>query len=195
MHPFCFSPARALGGMPRTIVTRGTIMIGTETREDLMTAREHIYRAVDARGDANLSTAAALIDRALKDLCPHLRATWHIAVDDRGRPRTTCYACGMWWYDHGDPGRDAPAAAARRLSNQQEEYLDYLDIKLRIRERDHGHAYLTPFEAERLLARDLRQPGHTVHRFSTFVEDRSDATLAARALGASHPTTTDAVVI
>jgi hypothetical protein len=170
-------------------------MIGTETRDHLMTARAHITRAVDVRSDASLVTAAALIDRALKDLCPHLWETWYTAADDRGRRCTTCYACGMWWYDHGDAGQDLPAAAARRLSKQQVEYLDYLDIKLRIRERDHGHAYLTPSEAERLLARGLRQPGHTVHRFSTPSEDRSDATLAALALGASLLTMTDDVVM
>jgi hypothetical protein len=169
-------------------------MIGAETRDHLMTARAHITRAVDVRGDAGLATAAALIDRALKDLCPHLQATWHIASDDLGQPRTTCYACGMWWYDHGDADQNLPAAARRRRE-QQAEYLDYLGIRLRIRERDHGHAYLTPFEAERLLARNLRQPGHTVHRFSTRSEDRSDATLAALALGASSPTMTNDVVM
>jgi hypothetical protein len=171
-------------------------MFGIETREHLMTARAHITRALDARGDAGLATAAALIDRALKDLCPHLAETWHTAADDRGCPYTTCYACGMWWYDHGDADQDLPAAAAaRRRREQQAEYLDYLGIRLRIREREHGHAYLTPFEAERLLARNLRQPGHTVHRFSTRSEDRSDATVAALALAASLTTIIEDVII
>ena len=56
-------------------------------------------------------------------------------------------------------------------------YMAMLNEQLEARAREHGHAYVTPREAAWLEVNDLRQPGHTIHRFSTMEEDRSDASL------------------
>lgn len=56
-------------------------------------------------------------------------------------------------------------------------YLAMLHEQLETRAREHGHAYVTPREGAWLKANNLRQPGHTIYRFSTMEEDRSDAAL------------------
>jgi hypothetical protein len=56
-----------------------------------------------------------------------------------------------------------------------------LEQRLLVRTRDHGFAYVIPSEGDRLIANDLYQPGHTIHRFSTSTDDRSDDALEALA--------------
>lgn len=152
-------------------------MISTDTREHLMAARDDVFRAGDGHPNLDLQLVAAHIDHALKALCPHLPVTWNTRFDEHGRSLTTCYACGMYWYDHDSDEEPAPYVEAR----QQAAYMASLELRLRTRARDHGFAYVIPSEGERLIANDLYQPGHTVHRFSTVTEDRSDAALGANA--------------
>lgn len=66
-----------------------------------------------------------------------------------------------------------------RQDERRRVYMSALVAQLEERAREHGHAYVTPQEGAWLTANDLRQPGHTVHRFSTPGEDLSDATQAA----------------
>lgn len=67
-------------------------------RADLVTARETINRVV-AGHDADLPTAAARLDNALRSLCSHDPATWYTAPDASGRMLTTCHACNVSWYE------------------------------------------------------------------------------------------------
>ena len=145
-------------------------MITTEMRAHLMAARDAVFRSGDGHANVNLELVAAHIDHALKALCPHLPVTWASRLDAHGRSLTTCYACGMSWYEHESFDQQVPYVAAR----QQEAYMASLELRLRTRKRDHGFAYVIPSEGERLIANDLYQPGHTIHRFSTPAEDRSD---------------------
>lgn len=155
-------------------------MITTETRAHLMSARDDVFRAGDGHANIDLELVAAHIDHALKALCPHLPATWNSRVDEDGRSLTTCYACGMSWYEHDSFDQNVPYVAAR----QQAAYMASLELRLHTRKRDHGYAYVIPSEGERLIANDLYQPGHTLHRFSTPTEDRSDAAQEALARSA-----------
>lgn len=54
-------------------------------------------------------------------------------------------------------------------------FMDALLPALEDRRREHGHAYVTWREAQRLNRYGLRQPGHTRYRYSTPSEDLSDA--------------------
>ena len=151
-------------------------MITKETRDHLMAARDAIYRPGDGHPNVDLALVAAHIDRALKGLCPHLPATRKTTTDEFGRMSTTCFACGMFWYDHDND----PPAVPYHIAEQNAGYMALLKKRLDARRVDHGFAYVTPGEAERLEAGGLYQPGHTVHRFSTQAEDRSDAVLEER---------------
>lgn len=145
-------------------------MITTEMRAHLMAARDTVFHAGDGHANVDLELVAAHIDHALKALCPHLPATWKTDSDEHGRSLTTCYACGMSWYNHESYDQHVPYVAAR----QQAAYMASLELRLLTRTRDHGFAYVIPSEADRLIANDLYQPGHTIHRFSTLTENRSD---------------------
>lgn len=152
-------------------------MITPEMRAHLMAARDAVYRAGDGHANVNLELVAAHIDHALKALCPHLPLTWQTRLDADGRSLTTCYACGMSWYNHETFDQNVPFVVAR----QQAAYMASLELRLLTRARDHGFAYVIASEGDRLTSNGLYQPGHTVHRFSTPTEDRSDACLEARA--------------
>ena len=152
-------------------------MITTEMRVHLMAARDAVFRAGDGHANLDLELVAAHIDHALKALCPHLSVTWRTRLDEQGRTLTTCYACGMSWYEHEKYDQDLPDVATR----QQAAYMASLELRLLTRARDHGYAYVIPSEGERLVASNLYQPGHTIHRFSTPDEDRSDAAQEALA--------------
>jgi hypothetical protein len=152
-------------------------MITTEMRGHLMAARDQAFRAGDGHGNVNLELVAAHLDHALEALCPHLPVTWKTQLDEHGRSLTTCYACGMSWYNHERFDQNVPYVLAR----QQAAYMASLELRLLTRTRDHGFAYVIPSEGDRLTANNLYQPGHTTHRFSTPTEDRSDAALEAPA--------------
>jgi hypothetical protein len=66
-------------------------------RGDLVTAREEIRRAI-AGDDADLATAAGLIDLALQGLCPHDRAGWLQTTAGGGERLITCTQCTVSWY-------------------------------------------------------------------------------------------------
>lgn len=70
-----------------------------DARADLVTARQTILRAVEGHDDADLPAAAAMLDHALRALCPHDPGSWYTA-DHRGRSLTTCNECGVSWYEH-----------------------------------------------------------------------------------------------
>jgi hypothetical protein len=66
-------------------------------RGDLVTAREEIRRAI-AGDDADLATAAGLIDLALQGLCPHDREGWMQTTAGSGEQLITCTQCTVSWY-------------------------------------------------------------------------------------------------
>lgn len=72
------------------------------------------------------------------------------------------------------PAEASPAPGLRSV------FVAMLHEQLECRAREHGHAYVTPREAAWLETQNLTQPGHTIHRYSTFDEDRSDRALARR---------------
>jgi hypothetical protein len=74
-------------------------MLNSESRADIVTARNTLELIARGADYADPSTAAALLDRALKRECPHDPATWQTAPDDTGRSLTTCGACGVSWYE------------------------------------------------------------------------------------------------
>lgn len=148
-------------------------MITAETRAHLMAARDDIYRPGDGHPNLNLTLVADYIDRALRGLCPHLPSTWKTRTGEYGGLLTTCYACGMSWYDH----EADPPQIPYDVAHQNAFYMASLRKRLETRRVARGFAYVIPREAERLEAAGLYQPGHTVYRFSTESEDRSDAAL------------------
>lgn len=147
-------------------------MITTATRAYLMAARDDVFRAGDGHANVDLALVAVHIVRALRSLCPHLPVTWKTQPDENGRSLTICYACGMSWYNHELDIQEAKDTAAR----QQAAYMSSLEKRIQDWTLAHGFAYVTSLEGERLRAYGLHQPGHTIHRFSTSSEDRSDAT-------------------
>lgn len=152
-------------------------MITIETRARLMAARDDVFRAGDGHPSMDLARVAAHIDHALQALCPHLPVTWQTRPDEHGRSLTTCYACGMFWYNHeGDPPH-----VPYGVSRERAVYMASLEKRLEARTMEHGFAYVTPLEGKRLRANGQYQPGHTIHRFSTSSEDQSDMTQEALA--------------
>lgn len=149
-------------------------MITTGTRAYLMAARDDVFRAGDGHPNIDLALVASHIDRAIRALCPHLPVTWKTGADEHGRSLTTCFACGMFWYNHEIEAQEAKETAAR----QKAAYMSSLETRLQARALSHGFAYVTSLEGERLRAWGLHQPGHTIYRFSTSSEDLSDATQA-----------------
>ena len=79
--------------------------------------------------------------------------------------------------------RPRSQAMMSRFPVERPIFLALLHEQLECRAREHGHAWVTPREAAWLEAHDLRQPGHTVYRYSTFDKDCSDRALAHRAPG------------
>lgn len=148
-------------------------MISTETRARLMAARDDVFRAGDGHPNLDLEAAAAHIDRALRSLCPHLPVTWKTRPDEHSRDLITCYACGMSWYDHDK----SPVQESYAVARQNALFMTALEERLETRAVAHGFAWVTAREGEQLQANGLYQPGHTIHRFSTEIEDRSDAAL------------------
>lgn len=69
-------------------------------RADLVTARQTVRRAAGGDDDADLPAAAAMIDKALRALCPHDPQGWYAAPDRDGHMLTTCNGCGVSWYEH-----------------------------------------------------------------------------------------------
>lgn len=147
---------------------------GGPVRADLVRARTTIWRAV-AGADADLPTAAAMIDRAIKALCFHDPATWQTAGYPAGEPLTTCPGCGVSWYEHGDDRAVRLEVTRVADATQDAAYMAALGERLADRAHEHGHAYVTPKEGAWLAAHDRRQPGHTRYRYSTPDEDLSDA--------------------
>lgn len=87
-------------------------------KADIVTARNTINRAVSGR-EADLTTAAAMLDRVLMETCPHEPSTWHTAIDPadaNGRQLVTCPACGVSWYE---PERQIPDGSLRMLRGGQ----------------------------------------------------------------------------
>jgi hypothetical protein len=74
--------------MPATLTRRQQV--------DIVTARQMIFRAAAGYDDADLPGAAALLDRVLRDGCPHDPAGW--VTVGAGRPQITCPACGVSWH-------------------------------------------------------------------------------------------------
>lgn len=146
-------------------------MITMETRAHLMAARDDVSRVGDSHPNVDLAAVAAHIDRALRALCPHLPVTWQTRPDEHGRGLTTCYSCGMSWYNHDTDAVPGPETVTR----QRAAYMASLEKRLDARTVAHGHAYVTPLEGKHLHANGQYQPGHTLHRFSTAADDRSDA--------------------
>lgn len=66
-------------------------------RSDVVTARQTIRRAI-AGDDADLETAAGLLDQVLEGLCPHDPASRFESYADTGELLVTCTACGVSWY-------------------------------------------------------------------------------------------------
>ena len=148
------------------------------TRAEIVTARNTILRAASGES-ADLETAAAMLDTVLKSLCPHDPASRHTALDAAGRILTTCSACGVSWFEHGDDAAGALEAVYVAHETRRAAYMDALGTRLEARRHAHGHAYVTPREGAWLAENGLYQPGHTTHRYSTPGEDLSDATQAA----------------
>lgn len=69
-----------------------------DARADLVTARQTVLRAAGG-DDADLPAAAAMLDNALRLLCPHDPQGWYTAPDRDGRILTTCNTCGVSWYE------------------------------------------------------------------------------------------------
>ncbi len=74
--------------MPATLTRRQQV--------DIVTAREMIFRAAAGYDDADLPGAAALLDRVLREDCPHDPTGW--VTVGAGRPQTTCSACDVSWH-------------------------------------------------------------------------------------------------
>jgi hypothetical protein len=66
-------------------------------RSDLVTARQTVRRAI-AGDDAELDTAAGLIDAAVSALCPHDPEEHFHTTADNGEVLVTCTQCGVSWY-------------------------------------------------------------------------------------------------
>jgi hypothetical protein len=66
-------------------------------RSDLVTARKEIRQSI-AGDDADLETAAGLIDAALAALCPHDPQEHFHTTADNGEELVTCTVCGISWY-------------------------------------------------------------------------------------------------
>ena len=88
------------------------------TRADLVTARDTLLGAASGTEPAGpaLTAAAAMLDGVLRALCQHEPDQWHRAPDDAGRIRTTCWACDVSWYEHGD---EHSADAARQETTRR----------------------------------------------------------------------------
>lgn len=80
--------------------------------------------------------------------------------------------------------RPRPQATMSRFPVERPIFLALLHEQLECRAREHGHAWVTPREAAWLEAHDLRQPGHTIYRYSTLDRDVSDRALARKTHGA-----------
>ena len=78
--------------MPATLTQR--------QRDDIVTAREMIHRAAAGFGDVDLPGAAAMLDRVLREGCPHDPAGW--VTVGAGRPQITCPACDVSWHANLD---------------------------------------------------------------------------------------------
>jgi hypothetical protein len=76
--------------MPATLTRR--------QRADVVTARQTIHRAVAGHDDVDLPRAAALLDRVLRDGCPHDPAGWVMDRDEGDWPITMCWECHVGWY-------------------------------------------------------------------------------------------------
>lgn len=144
----------------------------TGTRVHLMAARDDVLRVGDGHAGERFAFVTAHIDRAPKGQFPHRPATWERRRDENGRRITACEACGTSWYAPEWSAQQVPYGVAR----QHAAYMASLELRLQARTVEHGFAYVTSLEGERLAANELFQPGHTVHRFSTWSEDRSDTT-------------------
>lgn len=70
-------------------------------RADVATARDQLRRAI-AGDDADLSAAAAMLDRALKAMCPHGPRAWMTVSPPPapGETWVTCGRCNVVWQEH-----------------------------------------------------------------------------------------------
>lgn len=75
-------------------------MLTDDQSAALVTARQTIRRQL-AGDDADLTAAAALLDRVLRASCPHGRSSWVTSEID-GESFTTCVLCGYGWFDQGE---------------------------------------------------------------------------------------------
>ena len=79
---------------------RGEHAMGEETRDSIVFARERITRAAQGYRLIELQSVARIIDRVLKETCPHDPVGWYTTPDAKsGRQLTTCPACGVSWYE------------------------------------------------------------------------------------------------
>lgn len=76
-------------------------MLSDMQRADVVTARNTVRRA--AQGEASdLDAAAAMLDRVLKNTCPHEPASWVHSTTETGERLTTCPACNVSWFEPGE---------------------------------------------------------------------------------------------
>ena len=74
-------------------------ILASRQRADVVRTRQALFRVAAGYDDVNLPGAAALLDRVLREGCPHDPAGWVTA--GASRPLTTCPACNVSW--HADP--------------------------------------------------------------------------------------------
>jgi hypothetical protein len=88
-----------------------TDMMNAELRADMVGVREVLNQAMIGQAlPADFTQAVALMDRALRSLCPHGRVTWNSRADENGDILTTCEHCDLSWHEYPDP----PAGRTRR---------------------------------------------------------------------------------
>jgi len=71
-----------------------------DARADVVTARETIRRVI-AGDDADLPAVAAMLDRALKAMCPHGSGAWMTLSPSPapGETWVTCSRCNVAWQE------------------------------------------------------------------------------------------------
>ena len=67
-------------------------------RADIVIVRQTILRAAAGYADVDVTTAAVMLDRLLRESCPHDPAGWAMDRDEDDRPITMCWACQVGWY-------------------------------------------------------------------------------------------------
>lgn len=76
-------------------------MMNAQLRADMVGVREALNRAAIGQAQpADFTGAIAMMDRALRSLCPHGPVTWNSRADDSGDIVTTCDRCDISWHEY-----------------------------------------------------------------------------------------------